>query len=68
MNATLKLIAFVFLGAVQPVVAQGPERLGRASDSANPILPGFFADPSVVQVDGMLYIFPWAANRWGQGF
>jgi beta-xylosidase len=38
-----------------------PTPLPRAG---NPILPGYFADPSVVQVDGIVYIYA-TIDPWG---
>ena len=42
---------------------------GRAPHSANPILPGYYADPSLVQADGKIYIYatldPWGDKTLG---
>jgi len=42
---------------------------GRAPHSANPILPGYFADPSIVQDGGKIYIYatldPWGDKTLG---
>jgi beta-xylosidase len=42
---------------------------GRAPHSANPILPGYYADPSVVQDGGKIYIYatldPWGDKTLG---
>lgn len=58
--------ASVPLGAATPAHDSMP---GRAPHSANPILPGYFADPSLVQADGKLYIYatldPWGDKTLG---
>jgi arabinoxylan arabinofuranohydrolase len=55
-----------------PLIAETPAAdamSGRAPHSANPILPGYYADPSVVQEGGKTYIYatldPWGDNMLG---
>ncbi|HEX8234969.1 MAG TPA: hypothetical protein VF600_03350 [Abditibacteriaceae bacterium] len=42
---------------------------GLAAHCANPILPGYYADPSIVQHDGKNYIYvtldPWGSDTLG---
>lgn len=46
-----------------------PARPAFAPNAGNPILPGYYADPSVVQVDGRAYIYatldPWGGRTLG---
>jgi beta-xylosidase len=51
-------------------LAQGPAtRPAHAPHAANPILPGYYADPSIVQHDGKIYIYvtldPWGDQTLG---
>ena len=55
-----------------PLVADtsAPEAMpGRTPHSANPILPGYYADPSIVQADGKSYLYatldPWGGDTLG---
>jgi hypothetical protein len=51
------------------LVASGGEVAGLDPCSANPILPGYFADPSIVQYQGHEYIYatldPWGGDTLG---
>jgi arabinoxylan arabinofuranohydrolase len=42
---------------------------GSSPDCANPIIPGYFADPSLVQYDGKFYVYatldPWGGDTLG---
>ena len=57
----------VFLAACLPMEAETPS--GRAPSSANPILPGYYADPSLVSYEGKHYIYatldPWGGKTLG---
>ena len=48
---------------------KGSDLPGQASHSANPILPGYYADPSILQDGGMVYIYatidPWGGKTVG---
>jgi hypothetical protein len=41
---------------------------GYAPHSANPVLPGYYADPSILQEQGKVYIYatidPWGSETW----
>jgi hypothetical protein len=50
---TAFFVCLLCLLATSAIVAADTGPLPRAG---NPILPGYYADPSVVQVDGMVYI------------
>ncbi len=66
MKTKLSLLATLSLTALPAVADPMP---GRAPHSANPILPGYYADPSVVQDDGKTYIYatldPWGGKTLG---
>lgn len=66
MKTKLALLATMSLAAL-PVIAEPMP--GRAPNSANPILPGYYADPSVLQEDGKTYIYatldPWGGETLG---
>jgi arabinoxylan arabinofuranohydrolase len=56
----------------QPLATSAPDPNaipGRAPHSANPILPGYYADPSIVQDGGKTYIYatldPWGGETLG---
>ena len=57
----------VFLAACLPMEAETPS--GRAPSSANPVLPGYYADPSIVSYEGKHYIYatldPWGGKTLG---
>lgn len=57
----------VALGAMAEV--QKSEVSGRSADCTNPVLPGYYADPSLVQYDGKSYIYatldPWGGETLG---
>ena len=64
----LSLLAIMSLPLVAATSA--PDAMpGRAPHSSNPILPGYYADPSVVQDGGKAYIYatldPWGGDTLG---
>lgn len=69
MNAILKTIAALGLAVVQCFNAPAAEPAGRQPGSANPILPGYYADPSVVRHDGRFFVYatldPWGGETLG---
>jgi arabinoxylan arabinofuranohydrolase len=66
MKTKLALLASLSLTALPAAADAMP---GRAPHSANPILPGYYADPSVVQEDGKTFIYatldPWGDKTLG---
>ncbi len=66
MRLTILLLPIVFM--TNPLHA-ADTLPGRAPHSANPILPGYYADPSVVQDGGKTYIYatldPWGDKTLG---
>ncbi|RJU16714.1 arabinan endo-1,5-alpha-L-arabinosidase [Bacteroides sp. AF39-16AC] len=58
------LILFAFVGTCSPYAAKETEG---ETELRNPILPGYFADPSVVQFDGKFYLYT-TADPWGTDF
>jgi len=70
-------LAALAAGAAPPVAAQAPSPAPVAPADArwdapgarNPLLPGYFADPSIVRHDGRWYIYatidPWGDDRLG---
>lgn len=71
MIPTLRLLPLLALGALPlgAVAAPGEFPPGRAPHSANPILPGYYADPSLVEEGGKAYIYatldPWGDRTLG---
>jgi arabinoxylan arabinofuranohydrolase len=71
MKSPISLLILLSMTAL-PLAAETPVReamSGRAPHSANPILPGYYADPSVVQDGGKTYIYatldPWGDKTLG---
>jgi arabinoxylan arabinofuranohydrolase len=66
MNPLLPLVALMALTKV-PLLAS--DLSGRAPHSANPILPGYYADPSMVQHEGKVFLYatldPWGDRTLG---
>lgn len=64
-----KNILFLMTLSLQALPLVADTMPGRAPHSANPILPGYFADPSVVQEGGKIYIYatldPWGDKTLG---
>lgn len=75
MNITFRLHSLVAVGLVTVflcAVGRGSaadNRPGHSPHSANPILPGYFADPSIVQFKGRNYLYatldPWGGQTLG---
>jgi beta-xylosidase len=67
LNAILKSTAALTLLLTTGIRAAEPP--GREPGSANPILPGYYADPSVVRHDGKFFVFatldPWGGETLG---
>lgn len=62
-NSYLLLLLFQFLlYACEPV-----KSVAVRTAIHNPILPGYFADPSIIQLDGTYYIYA-TADPWGTDF
>jgi arabinoxylan arabinofuranohydrolase len=71
MKVAIPLLSLLSMTAL-PLTAETPApdaMPGRAPHSANPILPGYYADPSVVQEGGKTYIYatldPWGDKTLG---
>ena len=58
MRRWMKLVVLLAAG---PAAAEEP---GREPHAGNPILPGYYADPTVVQQDGKVYIYA-TLDPWG---
>lgn len=67
-STVLFIICFIFVACgsstVQKNQGSGSETL---IELQNPILPGYFADPSIVQHDGKFYLYV-TADPWGTDF
>jgi len=66
----MKHIAFLYSTFfLLPLASQAAEIPGYAPHSANPILPGYYADPSIVQDGGKVFIYatldPWGGDTLG---
>ena len=65
----LALAALLALGASASVAEPGGARRWNAPGARNPLLPGYFADPSIVHDHGRWYIYatidPWGDARLG---
>ncbi|WP_260928092.1 family 43 glycosylhydrolase [Novosphingobium sp. 9] len=70
----LSLAALALAGAAGNLLASPPTRTPAASDpyaahARNPLLPGYFADPSIVHYKGEWFIFatmdPWGGEKLG---
>jgi GH43 family beta-xylosidase len=59
-------ITFTILASALAAIAEEP---GRQPHTGNPILPGYYADPSLVQHDGKFYLYatldPWGDKTLG---
>jgi beta-xylosidase len=62
----------MFISAIFVAVASlatAADLSGRAFRSGNPILPGYYADPSIVQHNGKYYLYatldPWGGDTLG---
>ena len=60
----LLLAGLIGLTGCSPKVIQKEVRM---IELQNPILPGYFADPSLVQYDGKFYMYV-TADPWGTDF
>ena len=65
----MRLIQFLLAGLISlsscsPKTAQEETRM---VELRNPIIPGYFADPSLVQYDGKFYMYS-TADPWGTDF
>lgn len=63
-------LLFLFFGVLanETCYSSGTKPLsGKATWVANPVLPGYFADPSVVERDGIYYVYV-TADPWGMDF
>lgn len=57
------LCSFLLVGCNQP-----KEKVEtQMTEINNPILPGYFADPSLVQYEGKFYLYA-TVDPWGSGF
>ena len=67
-NAVLFIICFTFVACSNPVAKKSPDHETKTMiELQNPILPGYFADPSIVQHDGKFYLYV-TADPWGTDF
>lgn len=62
------ILAAAFILASTAFAADAPLRID-APDASNPFVPGYFADPSVVESDGKFFLYatidPWGADTLG---
>lgn len=69
MTAILKTTAAIAVSFAQCITASAEEPSGREPGAANPILPGYYADPSVVRHDGRFFVYatldPWGGETLG---
>ena len=69
MRGAALALALMTAGAASPAAAQAPAARWDAAGARNPLLPGYFADPSIVRHDGRWYVFatidPWGDDRLG---
>lgn len=68
MSALLALAMVAsFAASTVPVASVGAPIAWNAPDTGNPLLPGYFADPSVLHSDGQWFIYatvdPWGADH-----
>lgn len=65
----MKLIPFLVAGFICFSACSCPatKDKNRMTELRNPILPGYFADPSLVQYDGKFYLYV-TADPWGTDF
>jgi hypothetical protein len=67
MNTILKTAAALTLFLIAGINAAEPP--GREPGKANPVLPGYYADPSVVRHDGKFFVYvtldPWGGDTLG---
>ena len=67
--AVMCLTGSAFLGGTVPATAEQKEVAALDPGARNPILPGYFADPSIVHYEGEWFIFatedPWGGDRLG---
>ena len=66
----LFLSVFAMTTFLHAADASSPDTMpGRTPHSANPIIPGYYADPSLVQADGKIYLYatldPWGDKTLG---
>lgn len=62
-----KLFTLLFASLVFFSCTQKTEKLDEYVDLQNPIIPGYFADPSIVQHEGKFYLYV-TADPWGADF
>ena len=69
MSSILKTALALAVSLVPCLVTHAAEPPGRKPAAANPILPGYYADPSIVSHDGKFFIFatldPWGGDTLG---
>ncbi|WP_443478637.1 family 43 glycosylhydrolase [Novosphingobium aerophilum] len=67
--AAILLTGAAFLANASPVMADRKETAALDPGARNPLLPGYFADPSIVEHEGEWFVFatedPWGGDRLG---